>query len=38
MAVNLEKKESIVKGDWCHSTKDPSMIKSVFSLEHKERE
>ena len=30
-----EKKERTVKGDWCDLAKDPSMVKSVFSLEHK---
>ena len=37
MAVNPEKKERTVKGDQCDPTKDPPMVKSVFSLGHKER-
>ena len=37
MAVNLEKKERTVKGDWCDSAKDPPTVKSVFSLGHKEK-
>ena len=36
MAVNLEKKERIVKGDRCYLAKDLLMVKSVFSLEHKD--
>ena len=37
MVENPRKKERIVKGDWCDPAKDPSTVKSVFSLEHKER-
>ena len=37
MAENLEKKERTVKGDRCDPAKNPSMVKSVFSLKHKER-
>ena len=33
----LKRKERTVKGDRCNPTKDPLTIKSVFSLEHKER-
>ena len=36
IAVSPEKKERSVKGDWCNSAKDSSMVKSVFSLEHKD--
>ena len=36
MAVSPEKKERTVKGDWCNSAKDSSMVKLVFSLEHKD--
>ena len=36
MAVSPEKKERTIKGDWCNPTKDPSTVKSVFSLEHKD--
>ena len=36
MAVNPEKKERTVKGDRCDPAKDPLMIKSVFSLGHKD--
>ena len=32
----LEKKEGTVKGDWCDPTKDSPMVKSVFSLGHKD--
>ena len=34
MIINPEKKERTVKGDQCNSAKDPSTVKSVFSLEH----
>ena len=37
MVENPRKKERIVKGDWCDPAKDPPTVKSVFSLEHKER-
>ena len=37
MAMYPEKKESIVKGDQCDPAKDLPMVKSVFSLRHKER-
>ena len=36
MAVNPEKKERTIKGDRCDPAKDPLMIKSVFSLGHKD--
>ena len=36
MAVSLEKKERIVKGDRCNSAKDPLTVKSVFSLGRKD--
>ena len=32
----LKRKERTVKGDRCNPTKDSHMVKSVFSLEHKE--
>ena len=35
MAISPEKNERTVKGYWCDPTKDPLMVKSVFSLEHK---
>ena len=35
MFVNLEKKERTIKGDWCGLIEDPTMVKSVFSLGHK---
>ena len=38
MIVNPKMEERSVKGDWCNPTKDPSMVKSVFSLGHKDRE
>ena len=37
MTVNPEKKGRTVKGDRYDLIKDPLMIKSVFSLEHKDR-
>ena len=37
MAVNPEKKERIIKGNWCDSAKDLPTIKLDFSLGHKER-
>ena len=36
MAMNPEKKEKTIKGDQCDPTKDPPMVKSVFSLGHKD--
>ena len=36
MALGLERKEKNVKGDQCNMAKDPSTVKSVFSLEHKD--
>ena len=36
MAVNPEKKERTIKGDQCDSVKDPFMVKSAFSLRHKD--
>ena len=36
MAVNPEKKERTIKGDRCDPAKDPLMIKSIFSLGHKD--
>ena len=36
MAVSPKKKERTVKGDQCDLTNDPPMVKSVFSLEHKD--
>ena len=35
--MNCREKE-IVKGDWCEPAKDPPMVKSVFSLKHKDDE
>ena len=37
MTVNPKKKVRIVKGDRYDLTKDPSTVKSVFSLGDKER-
>ena len=37
IARNLEKKERTIKGHRCDLAKDPLMVKSVFSLGHKER-
>ena len=37
MVVNPKKKERTVKGDKCNPAKDPPTVKSVFSLEHKEK-
>ena len=34
IAVNLENKERTIKGDWCDSIENPTMVKSVFSLGH----
>ena len=36
MALGPKKKEKNVKGDRCYPAKDPPMVKSVFSLEHKD--
>ena len=36
MVAGPENKERTVKGDQCNPTKDPSMVKSVFSLEYKD--
>ena len=36
MAVSSKKKERTVKGDRCDLTKDPPMVKSIFSLEHED--
>ena len=36
MALAPKRKEKTVKGDQCNPAKDPSTIKSVFSLEHKD--
>ena len=36
MTVGPEKKERAIKGDRCNPTKDPSIVKSVFFLEHKD--
>ena len=36
MAVNPEKKERTIRGDRYDLVKDPLMIKSVFSLGHKD--
>ena len=30
------RERKIVKGDWSEPAKDPLMVKSVFSLEHKD--
>ena len=32
----LKRKERTVKGDWCNLAKDPLMVNSIFSLEHKD--
>jgi len=32
------RERKIVKGDWSEPAKDPLMVKSVFSLEHKDSE
>ena len=37
IAVNPEKKERNIKGDWCDPAKDPPTVKSVFSLGHNNR-
>ena len=36
MVLGLVRKEKTVKGDRCNPAKDPPMVKSVFSLEHKD--
>jgi len=36
MAMNSEKKERTIKGDWCDLAKDPPTVKSVFFLGHKD--
>jgi len=36
MTVSPEKKERTIKGDRCNLAKDPSAVKLVFSLEHKD--
>ena len=36
MAVSPKKKERTIKGDRYDLAKDPPMVKSVFSLEHKD--
>ena len=36
MAMNPKKKERAIKCDWCDPAKNSPMVKSVFSLEHKE--
>ena len=36
MALAPKRKEKTVKGDQRNPAKDPSTIKSVFSLEHKD--
>ena len=36
MAVNPEMKERTIKGDRCEPAKDPLMIKSIFSIGHKD--
>ena len=33
-----EEKKETVKSDWCELAKNPLMVKSVFSLEHKDGE
>ena len=38
MAINPEKKERTIKGDRCDPAKDPSTVKLVFSLGHKDGE
>ena len=38
MAVNPKKEEISVKGDQFDPNKDPSTVKSVFSLGNKDRE
>ena len=35
MAMNPEKKERTIKGDQYEPAKNPPMVKSVFSLRHK---
>ena len=36
MVVNPEMKERTIKGDRCEPAKDPLMIKSIFSIGHKD--
>ena len=36
MALEPEKKEKNVKSDWCYPVKDPSTVKSIFSVEHED--
>ena len=36
MAVNPKKKERTIKGNRCDPAKDPSTVKSIFSLRHKD--
>ena len=36
MAVNPKKKERTIKGNRCDPAKDPPMVKSIFSLRHKD--
>ena len=36
MALEPEKKEKNFKSDWCYSAKDPSTVKSIFSVEHED--
>ena len=36
MAISPKMKERTVKCDRCNPTKEPPMVKSVFSLEHKD--
>ena len=36
MALRPERKEKIVKGDRYNLVKDPSTVKSIFSLEYKD--
>ena len=38
MAMNPKNKERTIKGDWCDPAKDSLMVKSVFSLGHKDGE
>ena len=35
MTINPEKKERTIKGDWCDLAKNPPIVKSIFSLGHK---
>ena len=36
MAINAKKKERTINGDRCDLAKDPPMVKSIFSLGHKD--